>query len=91
MDLPRDGIELNTNIKSPDLSQVQRKEIEKECSIPLRIDGNHLPAYIVHRRAKNVLEVRRLSAKTGPIINDLALNFVFAEINERHSCFFSPS
>jgi hypothetical protein len=91
MDLPRDGIELNTNIKSPDLSQVQRKEIEKECSIPLRINGNHLPANIVHRRAKNVLEVRRLSAKTGPIINDLALNFVFAEINKRHSCFFSPS
>jgi hypothetical protein len=84
MDLPRNRIKLNPDIKPPDLSQIQGQKIKKKRPISLGIDGDHLPFNIILGGTKNILEIRRFSAKAWTIINDLALNLVFAEIDERH-------
>jgi hypothetical protein len=84
MDLPRNRIKLNPDIKPPDLSQIQGQKIEKEGPISLGIDGDHLPFNILFGGTKDILEIRRFSAKTWTIINNLALNLVFAEIDKRH-------
>jgi hypothetical protein len=84
MDLPRNRIKLNPDIKPPDLSQIQGQKIKKEGPISLGIDGDHLPFNIFLGGTKYILEIRRFSAKAWTIINDLTLNLVFAEIDKRH-------
>jgi hypothetical protein len=84
MDLAGNGIKLNPDIKPPDLSQIQGQEIKEEGAISLGIDGNHLAFNVFFGGPKDILEIRRFSAKAWTIINDLTLNLVFAEIDERH-------
>jgi hypothetical protein len=84
MDLPRNCIKLNPDIKPPDLSQIQGQKIKKEGPISLGIDGDHLAFNIFFGGTKYILEIRRFSAEAATIINDLTLNFIFAEIDERH-------
>jgi hypothetical protein len=84
MNLPRDRIKLNPDVKPPDFSQIQGQKIKKEGSISFGIDGDHLALNIFLGGTKNILEIRRFSAKTRTIINDFTLNLIFAEIDERH-------
>jgi hypothetical protein len=84
MDLPRNRIKLNPDIKPPDLSQIQGQKIKKEGPISLGIDGDHFTFDIFFGGTKDILEIRRLSTKAWTIINDLTLNLVFAEIDKRH-------
>jgi hypothetical protein len=84
MDLPGDGVELNPDVHSSDLPQVQRQEIEEQGPIACGVNRYHLPPGLLVRLAENILKIGRLSAKTGSVVHNLALDFVFAEIDKRH-------
>jgi hypothetical protein len=75
---------LNPYVKSPDLSQTQRQEIEEERAIALGINRYHLAFDVLDSLAVDILQVCGLSAKSCPIIDNLALDFIFAKINKRH-------
>jgi hypothetical protein len=84
VNLPRDGVKLNTNIKAADFAKIERKEIEENRSIPVRINGNHSPADVFLSLLVDVQKIGRLSAETAPVVYNLALDLIFAEIDERH-------
>jgi hypothetical protein len=91
MDLPRNRVELNTNVHPSDLPKVHRKKIKKQCPVPLGINGHHLASRLFFGHIENILQVCGLSTKPRSIIDNLALNFILAKVNERHLIAFPLS
>src|SRR4029078_1164692 len=67
-----------------DLTEIEREKVEEERAICLRRQRQHLP---LHRRREVVedeLEIRRLSAETRPVIDDLCRQLACAVVEEDH-------
>ena len=82
--LTRDGIELDPNAETPNLSEIQGQEIEEQGLVALGIDADHFPPGATVDPGIDVLEVCRLSTAAGAIIDHLALDLPCCKIGERH-------
>ncbi len=84
MHLTWNGIELHPNIETSDFSQVERKEVEKNRPIPIGVNGNHFPSNLFLGLFEDIEKICGFSTKTTTVVDNLALDFVLAEIYERH-------
>ena len=64
--------------------QIQGQEVEEERAVRFRRQGDHFPLLVLSRVIVNPLQVGGLSAKTGTVVHQLAINFARGKIDERH-------
>ncbi len=88
-DLPRHGVEMETSLESADIAELERQEVEKQRSIGLRRQRNELPLSVGVRLVVNELQIGRLPAQTGAIVDDLAVYLSRSVVDERHSSVLS--
>src|SRR6478735_5006099 len=81
-DLAGNGIEMESGAKAADSSQIEREEVKEECPVRFRGQGDHLALLFVDRFIENMLQVRGLTAQTGAVIDDLAVNFAGGKVNK---------
>jgi hypothetical protein len=79
---------MEAGTKAPDSAQVEGQKVEEEGTIGLRGQGDHLAFLFVCRLIENMLQVRSLTAQTGAVVDDLAVNFTSGKINKTQG---SPS
>src|SRR5579859_675431 len=65
-------------------AQIQGQEIEEEGAVGFRCQRNHFSFLILAGVVVHPLQVRGLSAQTGTVVDELAVNFARRKINERH-------
>jgi hypothetical protein len=70
-DLTRNGIELHLHGIARDAPQVDRKEIEEERPVASRVQGDEAVLPLRIREAVDLNEVRRLSAESRTVVDDL--------------------
>ena len=83
-DLPGNGVELDANGHVHYLADIKRQEVEKQRSVSLGVDGHHLTANLFGHRLVYIEQIRGLAPSARSIIDYLSLDFVFAQIYERH-------
>ena len=83
-DLPGHRVEVEARLEAADLAERQRQEVEEERSLGLRREADHLPLVLGVRALVDVLEVRRLPAETGPVIDQLAVDLAGHVVDEAH-------
>src|SRR5207247_7424064 len=71
-------------LESANGSQIYRQEIEEECALGLGGQGYELASRLGLNLAVNVLEIRRLAAKPGTIVNDLTIDLARGVVDHRH-------
>lgn len=74
-DLPGDRVQVKACLESSNRAEFERKKVEEECSICLSRKGNQFSLGAHIALVVDVLEVRRLPAKAGAVIDDLAVDF----------------
>jgi acyl-CoA hydrolase len=84
-DLPRHRVEVEARLEAADLAERQRQEVEEERALRLRREADHLPLRLGVRALVDVLEVRRLPAETGAVIDQLAVDLASHVVDEAHS------
>jgi hypothetical protein len=73
---------MKSGFEAADRSQVKREEVEEERAIRLCRQGDHLALLLFARLVKDVLQVRRLPAQAGAVVDDLAVNLARGEIDK---------
>src|ERR1017187_2170431 len=76
---------MKAGLESANAAKVQGKKIEEQCTVSFCGQGNHFTACFGHRLIEDPLEVGRLAAETGSIVNDFAVDFPGGEVNETHA------
>ena len=74
--LTGDGVELHAHFLSGDRAELHRHEVEEERAIRLRRHRNHLPFVVEFRIRVDLLEIRRLPAQTGAVVDEFHRHFV---------------
>src|SRR6185437_10028285 len=69
-------------------AEIEGQKVKKQGTVSLRGQGDHLAFLFVCRFIENMLQVRCLTAQTGAVIDDLAVNFTSGKINKAQG---SPS
>src|SRR5262249_62418972 len=87
-DLARNGIQVKARAEAAHSPQVEWQEVKKQGPVSLRGQGDHLAFLFVCRFVENMLQVRGLTAQTGAVIDDLAVDFTSGKINKAQG---SPS
>src|SRR5207248_5600812 len=72
-------------LEPADLAERKGKEIEEEGALGLGGEGDHLPLRLLVGVRVDVLQIRRLPAEAGAVIDDLAVDLARAVIDEAHS------
>src|SRR5262249_52319629 len=61
-------------------AQIERKKVEKQGPVSLGGKRDHLP--LVRGHFKDLLQVGRLAAQTGAIVDQFTVDFLGREVNE---------
>src|ERR1019366_8963703 len=75
-DLPGHGVEVEARLEPAHGAEVERQEIEEERAVGLGGERDELALGGRVRPVVDVLEVRRLSAEAGTVVNDLAVDLL---------------
>src|SRR5437899_12424289 len=75
---------MKTRLETAHRSQIQGQEVEEERAVRFRPQGDHFPLLVLSRVIVNPLQVAGLSAKTGTVVHQLAINFARGKTDERH-------
>src|SRR5260370_5371079 len=81
-DLSRNRVQVNARLEAPHCTQIQRQEIEKQGSISLGGQRDHLPLLLFGCFLEDELQIRRLTAQPGAVIDDLAVDLACCEVDE---------
>jgi len=81
-DLSGNRIEVETRAKPAHRTQIQGQEVEKQGTVGLGGEGDHLAFLLVRGPVKNELQICRLTAQAGAVIHDFAVNFAGRKIDE---------
>src|SRR5262249_12498601 len=81
-DLARNGIQGKACAETAHSPQVEWQEVKKQRPVSLRGQGGHLAFLFVCRFIENMLQVLGLTAQTGAVIDDLAVDFASGKINK---------
>jgi hypothetical protein len=79
---------VESGTEAADSPQVKGQKIKEERPVRFRGQGDHLALLFIDRLIENMLQVRCLTAQTGAVINDLAVNFPCGKVNKAQD---SPS
>jgi hypothetical protein len=83
-DLARDGIELDAGLEASDDPDVERKQVEKERPVRLRLERDHLAPGAGGGAAVDMVEVRRLSTQTGAVVDDFGRHLHGGVVEKNH-------
>ena len=83
-DLARNGIELDAGLEASDDPDVERKQVEEERPVRLRLERDHLAPRARGGAAVDMVEVRRLSTQTGAVIDDLGRHLHGGIVEKNH-------
>src|SRR5512138_195056 len=83
-DLAGDRVEVEARLEAADLAEREREEVEEERALGLRREGDHLALRVGIGLGVDVLEIRRLPAEAGTVIDDLAVDLARAVVDEAH-------
>ena len=75
---------METRLEAANLAQGQGQEVEEERPLRLRGKRNHLALGLRVRLSVNVMEVRRLAAETGAVVDELYVYFAGGVIYKGH-------
>src|SRR5216683_2625018 len=81
-DLSGDCIKVEPRLETSDGAQIERKKIEEKSSIGLGGQRDHLAFLLIGRFIENELQVRRLTAQTGAVIDDFAIDLAGRKIDK---------
>src|SRR5437660_2852165 len=81
-DLSWNRVEVNARLEAPHRTQIQRQEIEKQGSISLDGERDHLPLLLFGCFLEDELQIRRLTAQPGAVVDDLAVDLACCEVDE---------
>src|SRR5208282_4537292 len=81
-DLSRDRVQVNARLEASHRTQIQRQEIEEQGSIGLRGQRDHLALLLFGCFLEDELQVRRLAAQPGAVVDDLAVDLARCEVDE---------
>ena len=73
-DLSGNGIKMEPYLEASDIAECEGEKVEKECPFGLCGKGNEFPLLIRVHLLVNKLQIRRLAAQAGPVIDDLAID-----------------
>src|SRR5690606_17012916 len=82
--LARDRVEVEAGLEPADLTEVERQEVEEQGPLGLGRQRDHLALRLGLRDLVDPLEVGRLSAQAGPVVDDLEVDLPCAVVDERH-------
>src|SRR6185503_7499147 len=80
--LAGNGIKMESGAEAADSPQIERQKVKEERPVRLRGQGDHLALLFVDRLIENMLQVRRLTAQTSAVVDDLAVNFSCGKVNK---------
>ena len=83
-DLARHGVEVEAGGEAADRAEVEREEVEEQGAVGLGGQRDHLALRVGRGLVVDVLQVRRLAAQAGPVIDDLAVDLLAGVVDERH-------
>src|SRR5205085_2113480 len=81
-DLSGDGVEVETGLEATDGAEVERQEVEEQSTDRLGGERDHLALLLVTGLVEDHLQVRRLAAESGAVIDDLAVDLAGREIDK---------
>src|SRR5258708_6301236 len=81
-DLPWDRVQVNARLEAPHRTQIQRQEIEEQGSIGLGGERDHLALLLFGCFLEDELQIRRLAAQSGAVVDDLAVDLTCCEVDE---------
>ena len=85
VDLPGHGVELELGREAGDRAEIERQEVEEQRAIRLRRERDHLPFPIIGNLPVDVMQIRRLSGPTRPVVDDFARDLAGGVVDERQS------
>src|SRR5262249_2216844 len=89
-DLAGDGVEVKPRLEAADLTQRQRQEVEEQGALGLGGERDHAPLGVGAGLRVDVLEVCRLAAQTGSVIDQLAVDLAGRVVDEAHESVSTP-
>lgn len=81
-DLPRHGVEVESRLESSDFTEAQGKEVEEERPFGFRREGDHPSLGVGVGVGVDELQVGCFSAQTGPVVDDLAIDFSTGNVDK---------
>jgi hypothetical protein len=83
-DLARHGVELHAGLHPADLAQIHRQEVEEQRAVGLGGQGEHLALDALAQVLVDELEVRRLAAQAGTVVDDLGRQLLGRVVEQYH-------
>src|SRR5204862_5199162 len=84
VDLSRHGVELQLGAHAANLAEVEGEEVEEESAVGLGGERQHLALVVRGQRVVDELQVGRLPAQTGTVIDDLRGDLFGGVVEEDH-------
>src|SRR5438034_7113497 len=78
---------MKAGLEATDRAKIQRQEVEKQRAVGFSCKADELSLCLRGRRVVDVLEVGRLAAKPGPVINNLAVDFSRCVVDKRQGLY----
>src|SRR4029079_8250272 len=90
IDLTGHGVQVKLYLEAAYRSEINRQKVEKQGSLGLRCERDHLPSGARRHLVVDVLEVGGLSAQSGSVVDQLAVDLAGRVVDHRHAA-ASPS
>ena len=84
INLAGNSVEMESRLKAANSAQFERHKVEKQSTVGLGRKADQLALCLRGRRIENMLEIRRLTAESRTVVNDLAVDLSRCVINESH-------
>src|SRR6266849_3723639 len=81
-DLSRNRVEVNARFEAPHRAQIERQEIEEKGAIGLGGERDHLALLLFGCFLEDELQIRRLAAQPGAVVDDLTVDLTCCEVDE---------
>ena len=78
------GVEVEARLEAADLAERQRQEVEEQRALGLGRERDHLALRLGVGLVVDVLQVGRLPAQAGPVVDDLAVDLARRVVDEAH-------
>src|SRR5229473_3858806 len=81
-DLSRNRVQVNPRLEAPHRTQIERQEIEEQGAIGLGGERDHLALLLFGCFLEDELQIRRLAAQPGAVVDDLTVDLTCCEVDE---------
>src|SRR5437870_2173292 len=75
-------IEVNASLEAADRAEIQRKEVEEQSTLSLGGQRDHLAFLLLGRFLIDVLQICRLAAQSGAVVDDFAIDLSGSKVDK---------